>query len=131
MEVVALHDASEAAALGRADDVHDFSLGEHAGVDTRPDLQVLEAVSGNFAQRLHAVVVVETRLPQVAFNWLVRPRPLAEAKLHGRVAVTFGRSKLGDEAWPSLHEGGGGDHAVFVEQPGHPQLSTEQSLDHR
>jgi hypothetical protein len=50
---------------------------------------------------------------------------LAEAKLHGGIAVALGRSQERNEARTSLDEGGAGDDTVFVEQPGHAKLSAE------
>src|SRR3954452_22482687 len=121
-EIVALHDAREALALRGADHVDDLALDEHAGVDARPELQLLDAVGWNLAHRLQAVAVRQTGAFELTLVRSVRPRLGTEAELHRGIAVGLVGAQLRNEARSRLDQGRGGDAAVFVEEPGHAQL---------
>src|SRR5205807_6028364 len=71
MEVVPLHHAGEAFAFGRTDHVDNLALAEHARVDASPQLEILDAVSRNLADRFKPLPVGQTCFLELAF---VRPR---------------------------------------------------------
>ena len=61
----------------------------------------------------------------------LRGTVVKDIELDGQVAVALGGLHLGDVAGPGLDQGRGRDHAVVVEQPGHAQLPTQQTLNHQ
>src|SRR5258708_34026294 len=129
-EVVALDHATEALAFGRANHIDDLALDKHAGIDACTKLEVLETIGRHFAHGLDAVLVGQASFLQVAFVWLRRARPLAKPELDGGIAVHLLGAQLRDEARTSLHQGGSRHNTVFIEEPGHAQLSSEESLNH-
>ena len=90
-EVVALDDAAEALAFRRADHVDDLALSEDARVDTRTQLEILEAVSRYFAQGIDVLALGQTGFLQMTFLGPVRAWPRApgtvRAVLSGRRVV--------------------------------------------
>jgi hypothetical protein len=123
-EVVAAHDAGEAAAFRGADDVDQLAGGEDAGIDARSELEPVESVGWDLTHVRQAGAIGQLGCLHLALLGLVGATLFAETELDGDVAVPLDGLQLGDEAWPRLDQGRGGDHAVFVEEPGHAQLST-------
>ena len=130
-ETVASHDALEPATLGGSGDIDLAALGE--------------LLDGELVAGLHFLVALDLELAneanrggagrsQVAEHRLRVPLLLDglvhEADLGGAIAVGFFGLHLQNHTGTGLEHGNGNVIAGIVEDPGHPDFLTYQSLDH-
>src|SRR5690606_2428765 len=128
-EVVALHDAREAAALGHARHVDELALGEDVGgAEGLTDLELGDLLLGetelaNDPRSLDAGLLVEARLRLGD----VLLASLPEADLDGRIAVLLGGALADDHAGAGLDRGDADDLTVVRGDLGITELGSGEA----
>ena len=128
-EAVALHDARETLALGRALDVDLLDVGEVGNRHGVAGVVLGGAVQTDLAQVLDRL---DAPLLEVTGHRLVDLLGLdgAEAQLHGLVTVGLGGLHLDDGVRLGLDDGDRDELVVLGEQLGHAQLGSVDSRNH-
>ena len=128
-EAVALHDAGEALALGRAGHVDLLRLGERGDRLLVAHVVLAGILHAHLAQVAHGSRAL---LLEVALHGLVDLLLLdgAEAHLHGLVAVGGLRLHLADLVGLGLDDRHRDDAVVLAEDLGHADLLTVDCVDH-
>ena len=129
VEIVALHDALEAAPLRRADDVHHLALRELGDGYDVAELEFGSVFDSEFGELAEIFGARLFEMPERGLGHaLLFLR--AEADLNGFVAVALGRFYLGDRARTRLYYGHGNEGVGPVVHLGHAQFFTYYDLAH-
>ena len=129
VEVVALHYALEAAALGRANDIDHLAFREFRNGDYIAELKFGSVFNAKFCKLAEGFGTRFLEVPELGFGHalcLLR----SEADLYGLVAVALGCFYLRDRAWTCLYHSHGDESVCSVVHLGHAQFFTYYDLAH-
>src|SRR5688500_17675931 len=129
-EVMPLNESCKAAPLARSDNVHSLLLAKDIHQDLVSRVWAPFTLDAHFAEDSNWRNIGLLEMPIHRLGHAFGLNEFDESKLHRVVAIFLGCLLLNDDARPRLHDGHRNNGSIVLDQLGHSDFLTNESVNH-